>query len=120
MLAHDEEPSFDSEEVISERDIEPFERDDVDSNPRGPTNMKTRSLHTKPSTGGGEATAVLTIPARITTVAPNGFSPQVESIRQAKAKGYEGDPCTNCGMLTLVRSGACMRCDACGQTTGCG
>ncbi len=118
-IGHDEEPHFDGEEVISERDIEPFERDDVDSNPRG-LNMKPRSLHTKPSTGGGEATAVLTIPARITTVAPNGVGSRVESILQAKAKGYEGDPCTNCGMLTLVRSGACMRCDACGQTTGCG
>jgi len=43
-----------------------------------------------------------------------------ERIRIAKQKGYEGDPCTNCGALMLVRSGACLRCDNCGQTSGCG
>lgn len=34
-------------------------------------------------------------------------------------KGYSGDPCTECGALTLVRNGACMKCDSCGATTGC-
>ena len=45
---------------------------------------------------------------------------QLDRIRQARQKGYEGDPCSNCQALMLVRSGACMRCDNCGQTTGCG
>jgi ribonucleoside-diphosphate reductase alpha chain len=40
-------------------------------------------------------------------------------IRQARLKGYEGDPCTECGQLTLVRSGACAKCDTCGATSGC-
>ena len=35
------------------------------------------------------------------------------------AKGYEGDPCPECGALTLVRNGTCLRCDSCGGTTGC-
>ena len=43
-----------------------------------------------------------------------------ERIRLARQKGYEGDPCSKCGQLTLVRSGACMRCDSCGETSGCG
>ena len=34
-------------------------------------------------------------------------------------KGYEGDPCSECGQLTLVRSGACAKCDTCGATSGC-
>ena len=42
-----------------------------------------------------------------------------ERIRLARQKGYEGDPCPKCGQLTLVRSGACLRCDTCGETTGC-
>ncbi len=42
-----------------------------------------------------------------------------EKIRQAKAKGYEGDACTECGMFTLVRNGTCMKCDTCGSTSGC-
>ena len=39
--------------------------------------------------------------------------------RLARLKGYEGDPCGECGQLTLVRSGACCKCDTCGATSGC-
>ncbi|MCS7160016.1 MAG: hypothetical protein RMJ19_06050, partial [Gemmatales bacterium] len=42
-----------------------------------------------------------------------------EEIRLARLKGYEGDPCPECGQLTLVRSGACLKCDTCGATSGC-
>lgn len=42
-----------------------------------------------------------------------------EKIRVAKAKGYEGDACTECGNFTLVRNGTCMKCDSCGTTSGC-
>ncbi len=42
-----------------------------------------------------------------------------EKVRVARMKGYEGDPCTECGQLTLVRSGACSKCDTCGSTSGC-
>ena len=38
---------------------------------------------------------------------------------QARAKGYEGEACGNCGNFTLVRNGTCMKCDTCGSTTGC-
>ncbi len=38
---------------------------------------------------------------------------------EAKMKGYEGDPCSECGALTLVRNGSCLKCDSCGATTGC-
>ena len=37
----------------------------------------------------------------------------------AREKGYTGDPCPECGHLTLVRNGACMKCQTCGATTGC-
>ncbi|MFO0810568.1 MAG: vitamin B12-dependent ribonucleotide reductase [Gemmataceae bacterium] len=42
-----------------------------------------------------------------------------EKVRIARLKGYEGDPCPECGQLTLVRSGACAKCDTCGATSGC-
>ena len=42
-----------------------------------------------------------------------------EQIRIARLKGYEGDPCSECGQLTLIRSGACSKCDTCGATSGC-
>ncbi|MCL1893337.1 MAG: adenosylcobalamin-dependent ribonucleoside-diphosphate reductase [Holophagaceae bacterium] len=36
-----------------------------------------------------------------------------------KHMGYAGDPCPECGHFTLVRNGACLKCDTCGGTTGC-
>ncbi|HMS55618.1 MAG TPA: vitamin B12-dependent ribonucleotide reductase [Fimbriimonadaceae bacterium] len=42
-----------------------------------------------------------------------------ESVRQARLKGYEGDPCSNCGAFTMVRNGVCLKCDSCGETSGC-
>jgi ribonucleoside-diphosphate reductase alpha chain len=39
--------------------------------------------------------------------------------RLAKTKGYEGDPCGECGQFTLVRGGTCLRCVSCGSTSGC-
>ncbi|MCH7623086.1 MAG: vitamin B12-dependent ribonucleotide reductase, partial [Nitrospinae bacterium] len=37
----------------------------------------------------------------------------------ARMKGYEGDPCNECGQLTLVRNGTCLKCMTCGATSGC-
>lgn len=42
-----------------------------------------------------------------------------DSIRVAMAKGYCGDACGECGQFTLVRNGTCLKCDACGATSGC-
>jgi ribonucleoside-diphosphate reductase alpha chain len=42
-----------------------------------------------------------------------------ELVRQARLKGYEGDPCGACGAFTLVRNGVCLKCDSCGETSGC-
>ncbi|MEE4540342.1 MAG: hypothetical protein V2J51_17845, partial [Erythrobacter sp.] len=38
---------------------------------------------------------------------------------EARIKGYEGDACGECGNFTLVRNGACLKCDSCGGTSGC-
>jgi ribonucleoside-diphosphate reductase alpha chain len=105
----EEEPEFESEEVVQERVVEPAE-------PTGPSKLfaAPRSGHLQPlaengnghSNGHKNGTAVL---AQATE----------EKIRQARQKGYEGDPCGECGQLTLVRSGACMKCDTCGATSGC-
>jgi ribonucleoside-diphosphate reductase alpha chain len=38
---------------------------------------------------------------------------------EAKARGYEGEACSECQNFTLVRNGTCMKCDTCGSTTGC-
>ncbi len=40
-------------------------------------------------------------------------------VTEAKLKGYAGDPCSECGAMTLVRNGSCLKCESCGTTTGC-
>jgi ribonucleoside-diphosphate reductase alpha chain len=40
-------------------------------------------------------------------------------VAEARLKGYEGDPCPNCHLFTLVRNGTCLKCVTCGVTTGC-
>jgi ribonucleoside-diphosphate reductase alpha chain len=59
---------------------------------------------------GGSAAAVLSAPT-MTALA--------DRIREARLKGYEGDPCSDCGAFTLVRNGVCLKCNSCGATSGC-
>ncbi len=44
---------------------------------------------------------------------------QADQVKAARMKGYEGDPCGECGNFTLVRNGTCMKCNTCGATSGC-
>ena len=46
-------------------------------------------------------------------------NPAEAAAQKARYMGYEGDPCPECGALTLVRNGTCLKCDSCGGTTGC-
>jgi ribonucleoside-diphosphate reductase alpha chain len=58
---------------------------------------------------------------RIFTVAysEKDFNDFAAKYTEARMKGYEGDPCPDCGALTLVRNGSCLKCNSCGNTTGC-
>lgn len=38
---------------------------------------------------------------------------------QSKEAGYTGDACGKCGSFAMRRNGACLLCDACGETSGC-
>ncbi len=42
-----------------------------------------------------------------------------DHVQEAKMKGFEGDPCGECGNFTLVRNGTCLKCNTCGATSGC-
>jgi hypothetical protein len=42
------------------------------------------------------------------------------SLIAARSAGYTGDICSHCQGSRMIRAGACMRCEDCGQTTGCG
>ncbi len=39
--------------------------------------------------------------------------------QQAKRMGYTGDICGDCGSMTMVRNGTCLKCETCGATSGC-
>ncbi|MDE0303778.1 MAG: vitamin B12-dependent ribonucleotide reductase [Albidovulum sp.] len=39
--------------------------------------------------------------------------------RKSNMRGFEGDPCGDCGNFTLIRSGTCLYCTTCGSSTGC-
>lgn len=112
-VMHEEEepePAFASEEIVAEREVDPKrpakERDHFPA---------PRSTHLHPAKGHGNGhnggSPVATQPRAVATVD--------ERVREARLKGYEGDPCSECGQLTLVRSGACAKCDTCGATSGC-
>jgi ribonucleoside-diphosphate reductase alpha chain len=71
-----------------------------------------------PNPGRGEvagATALKVEEVKLGFSRPDAFSRRAE----ARAKGYEGEACGECGNFTLVRNGTCLKCDTCGGTTGC-
>jgi ribonucleoside-diphosphate reductase alpha chain len=37
----------------------------------------------------------------------------------ARAQGYEGELCSECGQAMMIRNGSCLKCMSCGATTGC-
>jgi len=46
------------------------------------------------------------------------LSPETD-YQRAKQLGYTGDICPDCGSMTMVRNGTCMKCVTCGSTSGC-
>ncbi|CAK0751810.1 hypothetical protein CCP2SC5_170052 [Azospirillaceae bacterium] len=79
--------------------------------------------------GGGRSLGAASMPTSSGVAAARVFSPmreppfggvgRIDQIREARARGYEGDACGECGQFTLVRSGTCLKCVSCGATTGC-
>ncbi|MSU79831.1 MAG: vitamin B12-dependent ribonucleotide reductase [Gemmataceae bacterium] len=111
-MSRDEEvPDFEDEELMEERMV------DLRAKTTTKAFITPRSEHIRPVTGNanghgnghGHGTATLTVPATTTA----------DKVRVARLKGYEGDPCSECGQLTLIRSGACCKCDSCGASSGC-
>ncbi|MEX0679805.1 MAG: vitamin B12-dependent ribonucleotide reductase [Balneolales bacterium] len=46
-------------------------------------------------------------------------SHRAEKMNRAKEMGFTGDACPDCGSMTMVRNGTCLKCTTCGSTTGC-
>jgi len=105
---HDDEPDFEGEELVTERVVKPVAPAPAFATPR------SGHLHPLPENGNGSPNGVKQAVHRLV-----GSTNQDDKIRLARLKGYEGDPCGECGQLTLVRSGACLKCDTCGASSGC-
>jgi ribonucleoside-diphosphate reductase alpha chain len=72
----------------------------------------------------GETASVVQAPSPALAIPGHGHtapvaSPSHAAFQTARQKGYTGDPCPECGHLTMVRNGACLKCQTCGATTGC-
>jgi ribonucleoside-diphosphate reductase alpha chain len=57
--------------------------------------------------------------AKVVSVHAGGMQVASSEASIARMKGYEGDACPECGHMTLVRNGTCLKCATCGGTTGC-
>ena len=77
----------------------------------------SQAPETQPQMTGGNVSAPTSIAA--TAAIGAAGAAVMERVAEARAKGYEGDACGECGNYTLVRNGTCMKCNTCGATSGC-
>ena len=86
------------------------------------TSITSQKIHATQSFRTNEPnTANLVTNNRLVTGGSNavGDNLKYESAKEARMKGFEGDPCGECGNFTLVRNGTCLKCNTCGATSGC-
>ena len=104
-VAHNEAPTYDEEEEISV-----------------PTAMlATRPIHVDATPTGAPERSGYTFEMHADGGVAMASRPRRagSAVMEAKAKGYEGDACDECGAMTMVRNGACKKCVTCGSTSGC-
>jgi len=105
-----EEPEFLDEEVVGERMV------DAKPAPLSKPFLTPRSTHLRPMPESSNGPSHKNGHGPMMALQAN---PATDKVRLARLKGYEGDPCSECGQLTLVRSGACCKCETCGASSGC-
>lgn len=95
-------------EDILQRTLRPMENDEDDSPASAPiASYPPLSIETTP------------VFASVSASVPKddgGFQSKFERARQM---GYTGDACSDCGSMTMVRNGTCLKCNTCGATSGC-
>ena len=117
---------FESEEVMSERII-PFKEPSPFSF-KGPRSTRVDSKDpvrkldiSKPiPTSAPPPVKAAGTPGVVATLTkPSPKKATLRQVQEARLKGYEGDPCRECGQFTMVRNGTCLKCETCGSTSGC-
>jgi ribonucleotide reductase alpha subunit len=131
-LAH-VQPSMEMDAMGTERTDEFVDEEEGATNVRQagvaerlhPVSTHFRPGHNPTQSQPVSSAAVATPPPTPTrgSSSPGGMSTatmiKTEAISASKAKGYTGNACSECGQLTMVRNGACEKCDSCGATSGC-
>ena len=91
-----------------------------------PTSTHLRPGQSTPPSSQPVASATITPDAPLETHSRGSASgastatlSKTQAVNASKAKGYTGNACAECGQLTMVRNGACEKCDSCGATSGC-
>ncbi|MCG3204207.1 MAG: hypothetical protein KCHDKBKB_00917 [Elusimicrobia bacterium] len=78
------------------------------------TSIKAASVATATVVNGAAVPVSLS-----STPRPGKADSAARKMQEARMKGYEGDPCRECGQFTMVRNGTCLKCNTCGATSGC-
>ncbi|MBN8217352.1 MAG: vitamin B12-dependent ribonucleotide reductase [Spirochaetes bacterium] len=95
----EDDPEYEDEVVISERFIDDEEAPTVA--PIEPIAAARSGVTASPAPAVGQS------------------MPKLVAVKQAIQKGYTGDICSECGSITMVRNGTCLKCTTCGSTSGC-
>jgi ribonucleoside-diphosphate reductase alpha chain len=91
-------------EDILQRTLRPEDNDIVEEDEQVPApSYPTLSIEAEPVLGHAKTSG-------------DGFQSKYERARQM---GYTGDACSDCGSMTMVRNGTCLKCNTCGATSGC-
>ena len=61
----------------------------------------------------------VSVPQRESAVYEEDEDEMTKTRRLARERGFTGDICDDCGSSQMVRNGTCLKCNACGSTTGC-
>jgi ribonucleoside-diphosphate reductase alpha chain len=110
---HEHAPGF-SHENHDSRGFRKATNGEKSPTPGGPPPTRPIRIGPEAADSGGRGTATALVSK---APAPEAF--MAGQISVARLKGYEGDPCPECGAFTLVRNGVCLKCDTCGATSGC-
>jgi ribonucleoside-diphosphate reductase alpha chain len=108
-----ENPSEDRPKPVSKAFSKPISDRLHPVNGHGKNGHNGNGSHDAPAKSSSASTVAVAGPPLLVKAA------MAEEVRRARLKGYEGDPCPDCGQLTMVRNGACLKCDSCGGTSGC-
>jgi ribonucleoside-diphosphate reductase alpha chain len=117
-----DEPEWNEEEVLQEGVL--FPTVDVDEMPLGSSGFDRRAAHSFNSLPTVRPVSISTQPqvhvggGRAATSHAQSRGAK-STILDAVAQGFTGDSCDSCGSMQMVRNGSCLKCMACGGTTGC-